>query len=94
MKFTLKKTFTWIGPYPYNPTLIFSFFSACYFSRFIPVIIQQPHGFPRYKTAIEMLILAGAPSLVFASVAYLIQKYRKWSATNLLLYILEIAFGQ
>lgn len=94
MKISMKKAFSWMGPYPYNPVLIFSFFSACYFSRFIPVIIQQSHGLPRYKAALEMLILAGVPSYIFATVAFLVQKYRRWSDSNLLYYIAEIAFGQ
>lgn len=83
-----------MGPYPYNPVLIFSFFTACYFSRFIPVIIEQPHGLSRYRAALTMLILAAAPSYVFSVIAFLIQKYRRWSNSNLLYYIAEIAFGQ
>lgn len=94
MKISMRKAFSWMGPYPYNPVLIFSFFSACYFSRFIPVIIEQPHGLPRYEAALEMLILAGVPSYIFATIAFLVQKYRRWSNSNLFYYFLEIAFGQ
>jgi signal transduction histidine kinase len=89
-----RRIFGLIGPYPYNPFLIFSFFSACYFSRFIPVIIKQPHGLPRYSTALLMLLLATVPSLSFAVTAFIIQKYRRWSSTNLLYYIAEVALGQ
>ena len=90
----LKSCLAIIGPYPYNPILIFSFFSACYFSRFIPVIIGQPHGLPRYNTALQMLLLAIVPSASFAIAAFLIQKYRRWNSANLFFYIVEVAFGQ
>ena len=94
MKKSASKFLGLIGPYPYNPLLIFAFFSACYFSRFIPVIIKQPHGLPRYITALIMLLLAIVPSLSFAVAAFLIQKYRRWSSSSLLIYICEVAFGQ
>lgn len=90
----IKKAISLIGPYPYNPILIFSFFSACYFSRFIPVIIEQPKGFPRYQTAFLMLLLATIPSYFFSIFAFFIQKYRKWSDKNIFYYILEIALVQ
>lgn len=90
----IAKALSLIGPYPYNPTLIFSFFSACYFSRFIPIIIKQPHGLPRYITALAMLAIAVIPSFSFATLAFLFQKYRRWSSTSLLWYVGEVSVGQ
>lgn len=90
----LRKAIKLIGPYPYNPTLIFLFFSAFYFSRFIPVIVDQPKGLMRYETAAIVLSLSVIPSFFFALLAHLVQKYRRWSSSNLLLYFLEVSFGQ
>ena len=90
----IRKILSLIGPYPYNPLLIFAFFTACYFSRFIPVVIEQPHGIERYLAALAVLMLAIMPSAGFAITAALVQKYRRWSGTNLVLYILEVALGQ
>ena len=94
MKKWLRKTLAIIGPYPYNPTLIFLFFTAFYFSRFIPVIINEPRGLMRYETAGVVLLLAVVPSFFFALLAQLVQKYRRWSGSNLVFYFIEIAFGQ
>jgi len=94
MKMWLRKALSIIGPYPYNPTLIFLFFTAFYFSRFIPVIIDQPKGLMRYETAAIVLSLSVIPSFFFALLAQLVQKYRRWSSSNLLFYFLEVSFGQ
>lgn len=83
-----------IGPFPYNPTLMFLFFSACYFSRFIPVVVHQPRGIARTETVLVILLLAAIPSFLFAFLAHLIVKYRRWSDKSLLFYILEVSLGQ
>jgi signal transduction histidine kinase len=41
-----------------------------------------------------MLVLAIVPSISFATAAFLIQKYRRWSSENPFFYILEVASGQ
>jgi signal transduction histidine kinase len=82
------------GPYQYNPTLIFAFFYAVFFSRFIPLIQQESPGPERWKLAIAAFILAALPSFFFAAAAYLFQRYRVWSNKSLLLYILEVSVAQ
>ena len=94
MKVRVRKFLAFIGPYPYNPTLIFLVLTVAYFSKFTPAILNEPRGIARWSTAPVVFALAAFPSFVFALVAFLIQKYRKWSSSNLFYYILEIAFGQ
>lgn len=83
-----------IGPYPYNPTLIFAFFYAVFFSRFIPLVQQESPGPERWKLAIAAFVLAALPSFFFAASAYLFQRFRIWSNRSLLLYIFEVAAAQ
>jgi signal transduction histidine kinase len=83
-----------IGPYPFSPYLIFLFFFALFFSRFIPVIVDQPRGIARWVAAIVVLMISLIPSSLFAIYAFLIQKYRRWSSQSLTAYICEVALGQ
>lgn len=84
---------SWIGPYPYNPRLIFIFFASVYFSRFLPGINQQPEGGPRWIGGLTILALASLPSGIFAGLAYYVQRFRIWPS-NLFSYVLEVAIGQ
>jgi signal transduction histidine kinase len=84
---------TWLGPYPYNPGLIFIFFVAIYFSRFLPGINQQQEGGPRWIAGFLILALACIPSGLFALLAYVVQRFRFWPS-NLTTYVLEVAIGQ
>jgi signal transduction histidine kinase len=88
-----RKLIGWLGPYPYNPSLIFIFFTAIYFSRFLPGINQQPEGSRRWLAGLFILALAAMPSGIFALFAFVIQKFRFWTL-NLFTYVLEVAFGQ
>lgn len=83
----------WIGPYPYNPALIFIFFAATYFTRFVPAIGLQTAGAERWMAGLIILALACIPGLLFAMLAILFQKYRPWPS-NLFTYVLEVALGQ
>jgi signal transduction histidine kinase len=83
----------WIGPYPYNPGLIFIFFAATYFTRFVPAIGQQTAGVERWMAGLIILALACIPALLFAILAILFQKYRPWPS-NLFTYVVEVALGQ
>ncbi|MEN9957206.1 MAG: hypothetical protein RIR46_814, partial [Actinomycetota bacterium] len=83
----------WIGPYPYNPGLIFIFFAATYFTRFVPAIGQQTAGAERWIAGLIILALACIPGLLFAILAIFFQKYRPWPS-NLFTYVVEVAFGQ
>jgi signal transduction histidine kinase len=91
---SLKKFASLIGPYPYNPTFIFLFFFALYFSRYISLILEQPKGPLRWEAGGLILAIALLPSFIFAIFAYLVQRYRFWSQSNLFFYILEVATCQ
>jgi len=93
MAIKFEKWFSWLGPYPYNPWIIFAFFSMMYFSRFVPAISEQPAGLPRWIAGITILVWAAVPGAIFALAALLCNKYRFWPL-NRLTYILEITFGQ
>ena len=94
MRIQVKKLYSWLGPYPYNPYLIFLFFFALYFSRICPAITEEPRGPARWAAAVVVLALSALPSLVVASGSYLVQRFRRWSASNFLFYILEVALVQ
>ncbi len=89
----LKKWFSWLGPYPYNPWIIFAFFSMMYFSRFVPAISEQASGTARWIAAMTLLIISAVPAGIFALIALWCNKYRFWPL-NRFTYIIEIAFGQ
>jgi signal transduction histidine kinase len=89
----LSKYLAWIGPYPYNPGLMFIFFATTYFTRFVPAIGQQPEGVERWVAALIILALACIPAGLFAILAILFQRYRPWPS-NLLTYVIEVASGQ
>jgi signal transduction histidine kinase len=94
MSVRIKKALALIGPYPYNPTLIFLFFFALQFSRFAPLILEEPQGLERFKAAFIVVLLSAPPALMFAGLAHIFGKYRFWSSKSLLLYVLEVAFAQ
>ena len=85
---------SYIGPYPYNPYLMFMFFSAIFVSRFSPSIGFVPPGSERWQAGGMIILLSMIPASVFATGAFLLNKYRFWSSTNLIFYILEVAFFQ
>lgn len=89
----LKFLFSWLGPYPYNPWIIFAFFSMMYFSRFVPGISNQPAGTARWVAGAVILLAAAIRSGFFAVFAVLCKKYRFWEV-NRITYIIEIALGQ
>jgi len=91
---SLKKFASLIGPYPYNPTFIFLFFFALYFSRYAPLVLEQPQGLHRWQMGGVIIAIACLPSFVYSMYAYLLQRYRFWSKTNLFFYILEVVFCQ
>lgn len=89
----LRGLLAWIGPYPYNPGLIFVFFATTYITRFVPAISQQPEGGARWLAGLTILFLAALPSGTFAILAYFIQRYRVWPS-NTFTYVVEVAVGQ
>lgn len=84
---------SWIGPYPYNPWLIFIFFASFYFSRFVPAINEQPQGLARWFAGLTIVLLAAFLSGVFALLAFLFQSFRLWPL-NVITYVSEVAVGQ
>lgn len=81
-----------IGPYPYNPYLIFLFSLALYFSRFIPVVSYLPAGYERFRAGGIIIVASVIPGTVFSMGAILLRKFRFWSSENAFFYILEVAF--
>ena len=94
MSLKIKRVLALIGPYPYNPYLIFLLFFSLQFSRFAPLMLQEPQGIERYKAAFFILLLSIPPAFSFAGLAYLCTKYRFWSSKSLIAYILEVALAQ
>jgi len=90
----IKRLLALIGPYPYNPYLIFLLFFSLQFSRFAPLMLEEPQGLERYKAAFFILLLSIPPALSFAILAYLFTRYRFWSGKSLIAYVLEVAFAQ
>jgi len=88
----LCKLFKLIGPYPYNPYLIFLFSFALYFSRFIPVVSYQPTGYERFRSGGIIIVASVIPGTFFSMGAILLRKFRSWNSENLVFYILEVAF--
>jgi signal transduction histidine kinase len=94
MSLKIKRVLALIGPYPYNPYLIFLLFFSLQFSRFAPLMLEEPQGLERYKAAFFILLLSIPPALSFAVFAYLCGRYRFWSGKSLIAYIIEVAFAQ
>jgi len=86
----LKRFLGFFGPYPYNPYLIFLFFFAFFFSRFVNLVAETPAGPERWRAGGVIILIALIPGSFFAVSAVLLQKYRFWSSSSLLLYVLEV----
>ena len=80
-----------IGPYPYNPYLIFLFPFALYFSRFIPIVSNLPAGPERFRASGIIIVASAIPAFVFSLGAVLLLRFRIWSSESTFLYILEVA---
>lgn len=91
---SLKRLGRTFGPFPYNPLLIFAFFSIFYFARFIQVIVDQTPGISRLATVLIMLVVAAIPSASFALATFLFQRYRRWSSESLFFYLIEVGASQ
>lgn len=90
----IRRLLSLIGPYPYNPYLIFLLFYSLQFSRFAPLILEEPRGLDRYKAFFFILLISMPPALIFAGLAFIFGKYRFWSGKSLVAYVLEVAFAQ
>ena len=90
----VRKFIRLIGPYPYNPYLIFLFFFAFFFARFINYIIETPPGIERWKIAGLIFLMSLIPALYFSTATRLFAKHRFWSEESTLCYVFEIAILQ
>ena len=90
----VKTLLSLIGPYPYNPRLIFLFFYSLQVTRFAPLILEEPLGLNRYTAIVFTFVIAFPPAFALAGVAYLFGKYRFWSDKSLIMYLLEVTFAQ
>ena len=88
----LRKGLRLVGPYPYNPYLIFLFFSSIFLSRFAPFITLAPGGSERWRAAALVILASSIPGLLFSGGAILLKRFRFWSGESTFLYILEVAF--
>jgi len=94
MKDSFHKFIKLVGPYPYNPYLMFLFFSAIYISRFAPLIALLPPGSERLKAGGLVILASSISGLLFAVGAILLNRFRFWSQKNTVLYVCEVAFFQ
>jgi len=90
----IRKCLAYIGPYPYNPYLLFLFFFAVQFCRLAILIVEQPKGPERYEAAFLIALISLPPALIFAFVGFMLNKYRPWSSKSLAVYILEVSAAQ
>jgi signal transduction histidine kinase len=90
----VRKVLALIGPYPYNPYLIFLFFWSIVLSRLLPLVTDQPSGTARWSAAGVVFLLSFIPPSLFAIAAYMLQMARNWRTPTLPRYIVEVAIGQ
>ena len=88
------KIFRLIGPYPYNPYLLFLFFFSFYFSRYVRVVGFLPAGPERWRAGGLVLFASAIPAIIFSLGSALITRFRFWSSESTVIYILEVAFFQ
>jgi len=91
MDISFRKGLKLIGPYPYNPYLIFLFFSSIFLSRFAPFISLAPGGSERWRAAALVILASSIQGLLLAGGAILLKRFRFWSGESTFLYILEVA---
>ena len=94
MVLKFRKIVKLLGPYPYNPYLLFLFFFSLYFFRFIRAVGYLPAGPQRWRAAGLVMLLSMIPAIVFSLGSVFVTRFRFWSSESTLLYILEVAFFQ
>jgi signal transduction histidine kinase len=90
----IKKFIKLVGPYPYNPYLLFLFFFSFYFSRYIRVVAYLPAGPERWKAGGLVLLASAIPAIIFSLGSILVTRFRCWSSESTIAYVLEVAFFQ
>jgi signal transduction histidine kinase len=89
----IRKFLALVGPYPYNPYLIFLLFLAIMVSRLMPIAYEVPAGPERHTATVILAVLSLIPAIVFAGMAWFYSKFRFWSDKSLVLYIFEVALA-
>ena len=88
----LRRFLALIGPYPYNPYLIFLFASGLLTSQLSEVALRLPPGEKRIRAMVIILLVSLACGGFYAAIAWAFNKFRLWSSKSLVFYILEVAF--
>jgi len=89
-----KRFLRFIGPYPFNPRLIFIFLTSLYFSRYMPLILTKPVGLSRAPAYLIIFLAAAFPSGAYALGAMLFEKYRIWKSNSLPVFLIEVIILQ
>lgn len=85
-----KRLLRFVGPFPYNPTLVFLFFFSHYLSRLLPAIASEAAGPARVRAVLAALLICLVSSGAYAVTSDLLKRYRRWSSSNFVLYYLEL----
>ena len=94
MRQRIRKAILLIGPYPYNPYLLFIVIFSLFFSRFLPLVAYVPAGSERVRAGVLVILVSALPSIIFSLGAVLLQRYRFWSNKSVVFYVLEVTFFQ
>ena len=94
MRQRIRKAILLIGPYPYNPYLIFLVVFSLFFARFLPLVAYVPSGSERARAGVLVILVSALPGITFSLGAVLLQRYRFWSNKSVVFYILEVTFFQ
>ena len=89
----IRKYLAYVGPYPYNPYLIFLLFMAIMVSRLMPIAYEVPAGPERHSATAMLAVLSLIPASFFAGIAWLYSRFRFWSEKSLVFYIAEVALA-
>ena len=90
----IKGALSLLGPYPYNPYLIFLFLSAIMVPRLMPIAYEVPAGDERHSATATLIAMSLVLPTFCAVYTWLLNKFRFWSEKSLWLYILEVAIAQ
>ena len=90
----IREALSLLGPYPYNPYLIFLFLSAIMVPRLMPIAYEVPAGDERHGATATLIAMSLILPSFCAAYTWLLTKFRFWSEKSFWLYILEVAIAQ
>jgi signal transduction histidine kinase len=85
-----RQAMAFVGPFPYNPKLVFLFFLSHDLSRYLPEVASAPSFFPRLKIFLATLLISCITSSAYSLCTYLFKRYRFWSSKNFIYYYCEL----